>query len=107
MRAGKLDRVIEIRRPSLVDDGYGNLVPGAPETVGTMRAQIVQSSTEEFFRAWGTADETAIIFRMRFIDLYLSDEIREGGEDGTEYDIREIKEIGRRRGLEVRCVSKP
>ena len=105
MRAGKLDKVIEIRRPSQTDDGFGNLVPGPAATVYTMRAQIVQSSTEEFFRAWGTTDQTAVIFRTRFIDdVYLSDEIR---CETIEYDIKEIKEIGRRRGLELRCVSKP
>lgn len=103
MKAGKLDQVIEIRRPTLVDDGWGNQTPGAPETIATMRAHVIKASTEEFFRAWGTTDETAVVFRLRFIDdVRTSDQIR---WDSVDFDIKEITEIGRRRGVELRCVS--
>ncbi|WP_457661095.1 hypothetical protein [Sinorhizobium medicae] len=30
MRAGKLDNTIEVKRETLIDDGYGNQVPGGP-----------------------------------------------------------------------------
>ena len=104
MRAGKLDNTIEIRRQA--DDGvdeYGNPVPGTVSTVATLRAQIVQASTDEFIRAWGANDETVIIFRTRWLDdMTLSDTVR---HDGTDFNLKEIKPIGRRRGLELRCVA--
>jgi SPP1 family predicted phage head-tail adaptor len=105
MRAGKLDNVVQIVRPGgWVDDGWGNEVPGAETIVATMRAQVLQASTEEFMRAWGSTSETAMIFRIRHVDgVAITDKIR---HDGTNYDIKEIKPIGRRRGLELRCVRK-
>jgi SPP1 family predicted phage head-tail adaptor len=104
MRAGKLDNTIEIRRKA--DDGvdeYGNPVPGTVSTVATLRAQIVQASTDEFIRAWGANDETVIIFRTRWLDdMTLSDTVR---HDGVDFNLKEIKPIGRRRGLELRAVA--
>ena len=78
MRAGKLDHIIQLRRPTLIDDGWGQMVPGGPtETYATMRGQLIQSSTEEFIRNWGISDETAVIFRLRHIDIVqLADEVR-------------------------------
>lgn len=105
MRAGKLDQVVQLRRATIVDDGWGGQAPGPTETYATMRAQVIQTSTEEFIRSWGIADETAVIFRLRFIDdVTLADEVR---CDGADFNIKEIKPIGRRRGIELRCVSKP
>lgn len=102
MRSGKLDNVIEIVRPGgYVDDGYGNQVPVGETIIATMRAQVIQASTEEFMRAWGAAEERAIIFRLRWLsDVRLSDKVR---HDGTDYNLKEVKPIGRRRGLELRC----
>ncbi|MBN7759996.1 phage head closure protein [Nitratireductor aquibiodomus] len=104
MRAGKLDNVIEIVRPGgYVDDGYGNQVPVGETIIATVRAQIIQASTEEFMRAWGASTERAIIFRLRWLDdVRLSDKVR---HDGTDYNLKEVKPIGRRRGLELRCAA--
>lgn len=100
MRSGKLDREITIERHTVTgDDGYGN--PAMTWTaVATLRAQIVQASIEEFMRNWGAASETAIVFRTRYLDgVKLSDRVVCEGEN---HDIKELKEIGRRRGLEIR-----
>lgn len=102
MRAGRLDNLIEIVRPGgYVDDGYGNQVPGPDIVLASMRAQIIQANTEEFIRAWGASSETIMIFRTRWLDdVLLSDKVR---HEGTDYNLKEIKPIGRRRGLELRC----
>jgi SPP1 family predicted phage head-tail adaptor len=104
MRAGKLDQTIEIRRQvNDAVDPYGNPVPGTISTVATMRAQIIQASTEEFIRGWGANSEAVMIFRTRwFDDVTLADGVR---HDGVDYNLKEIKPIGRRRGLELRCVA--
>jgi SPP1 family predicted phage head-tail adaptor len=102
MRAGKLDRVITIERQGPAEnDGYGNPLPGQTWTlIATMRAQIIQATTEEFMRAWGVSSEMAIVFRTRFVDdVRLADRVT---YDGRQHDIKEVKELGRRRGLEIR-----
>ncbi|WP_024324595.1 head-tail adaptor protein [Sinorhizobium medicae] len=105
MRSGKLDNVIEVKRETLVDDGYGNQVPGGPpETIATLRAQIIETSTEEFVRSWGISADRLRIFRTRFLDGVLMTDIVV--HNGSQYDLKELKPIGRRRGLELRCVER-
>ncbi len=101
MRAGKLDRTIIVSR---FDAGAVNAY-GTPEPtyapIATVRAQVVQSSTEEFLSGQGATAETAIIFRIRYIPgLTTADRV---GHEGRSFNLIEIKEIGRRHGLELRC----
>lgn len=104
MRSGKLDQTIQIVRPGgWVDDGYGGQVPTGESVLATLRAQIIQASTEEFMRSWGASSEAAIVFRTRhFDDVHVADKVR---HDGVDYNLKEVKNIGRRRGLELRCVA--
>lgn len=103
MRAGKLDRTITIERFSSTTDDFGTPV----ETwtpVATLRAQVIQSSTEEFLSTQGATDATVIVFRTRWLDgITTSDQL---GYEGKPFNIREVKEIGRRRGTEIRCEAK-
>lgn len=104
MRAGKLDKVITVMRweNEPEPDKYGTVTPAWVERA-EVRAQIVQASSEEFIRN-GAIDETLIIFRIRFLDGVTSaDCVKYGGAD---YDIKEIKEIGRRQGLEIRAIAR-
>lgn len=102
MRAGKLDRIIDIQRLSRTVDDYGTETEAwAP--VATLRAQLVQSSTEEFMSSFGSSAETAAVFRIRYRDdLLTSDRVTYWGQS---YDVKEIKELGRREGLDLRCVA--
>ncbi|QIA23094.1 phage head closure protein [Mesorhizobium sp. AA22] len=99
MRAGRLDREIVIERVTLVDDGTGNQT----ETwtpLATLRAQLIEASTEEFIRSYGASSETATIFRTRYMaEVTLADRVSYNGQP---HNLIEIKEIGRRRGLELR-----
>ena len=103
MRAGKLDRVITIDAyMASGTDEYGNPVE-AWNAIATMRAEIVQASTEQFLRNYGQAEETAVIFRTRYLEgVNTTHRIRSAG---LTYDIKEVVEIGRRRGLEIRAVA--
>jgi len=101
MRAGNLDRSITIQAVTVttIDDN------GTPVTAwddfANVRAQSIQAGADEYLRGYGEGDNLATIFRIRWLDgltpahrvIY----------DGTILNIREIKEIGRRRGLELRC----
>lgn len=102
MRAGKLDKSISIDRLSRTVNDYGTEVEAwAP--VATVRAQLVQASTEEFMRSAGSISETAVVFRVRYReDLATSDRVT---HQGQAYDVKEIKELGRRAGLDLRCVA--
>ena len=104
MRAGKLDRLITIQRAKDVDDGMGNQTPTWAK-LADLRAQIVQASTEEYIRSYGASDDTVIIFRTRYFPgVKNEDQIIYAG---AEFDIKETKELGRKQGLEIRCVSRP
>lgn len=101
MRAGNLDRTITLDAfaPGPPDDyGSGSPVWSAFKTV---RAQLVTMSTEEYLRAYGETAETAIVFRIRFTEGVTTE--HRVGYDGRNFNIREVKEIGRRKGLELRC----
>lgn len=102
MRAGKLDKTITIERHAITVDDYGTQTEGWSQ-IATVRAQLVQSSTEEFIRSFGSTGETAVIFRIRHRDgLKVADRVT---NQGQVFDVKEIKELGRREGLELRCVA--
>lgn len=101
MRAGKLDNSISIIRETFQDDGHGNQVPIAATVYANLRAQVIEASTEEFIRAWGASSESVIVFRTRWADgITLADKVR---HESTDYLLKQIKPIGRRRVLELRC----
>jgi len=102
MRAGKLDKTITIERAATTVDDYGTPAEGWT-TVATVRAQLIQSTTEEFMSAGGANSETATIFRIRHMDgLTLADRVT---YNARAFDLKEIKELGRREGLDLRCVA--
>jgi SPP1 family predicted phage head-tail adaptor len=102
MRAGKMDSVITIQRYSrVVDEGGGSVLTWTD--LVTLRAQIIQATTEEFMRNSGARDETVVIFRTRYFDdVKTADRIV---YDGVNHNIKEVKEIGRGRGLDIRTVA--
>lgn len=100
MRAGKFDRQIVIQRFTNTVNDYGTPVE-TWTTFATVRAQIIQQSTEEFIRNFGASDETVIVFRVRWIgEITTADRVL---FDGDSHNIKETKQIGRRAGLELRC----
>lgn len=102
MRAGKLDRTIVIERATNTVDAYGTPTMSWA-AVATVRAQRIQSSTEEFMRNFGASTEAAIVFRIRHMDgIHPADRVKEGS---ATYDLKEIKELGRREGMDLRCTA--
>ncbi|WP_223177235.1 head-tail adaptor protein [Sphingobium jiangsuense] len=97
-----MDRTITIERVTTTVDDFGTPISGWA-TVATIRAQRIQATTEEFMRSFGASTETAVIFRIRHMDgLTLADRVKEGS---AVFDLKEIKELGRREGLELRTVA--
>lgn len=102
MRAGKLDRIITIERVATTVDDNGTPVEGWT-LVASVRAQRVKLTTEEFLRAFGSTQEAVAIFRIRHLDgLTLADRLTCEGET---FDLKGIEPLGRREGLELRCIA--
>ncbi len=102
MMAGKLDREIVIQSLANTVDDYGTPVE-TWTTFATVRAQVVQLTASEFLRSFGASSETAIIFRIRYlVGVTLAHRV---SYNGGLYNLKEIKEIGRRRILELRCLK--
>ena len=100
MRAGLLDRTIYVERVATAPSDSG-AVAEAWTRVATLRAQLVQTSVEEFMRAYGASSEAVVVFRTRYLSgVTLADRISYGG---MTFNVKDIKEIGRRKGLELRC----
>ena len=102
MRAGNLTKTIQLQRSAQTVDEYGTPSEGWA-TIATVRAQLIQSTTEEFLRSYGTTSEAAMVFRIRHMaGIAPTDRVL---FDGTAYDLKEVKELGRREGLDLRCTA--
>jgi SPP1 family predicted phage head-tail adaptor len=100
MRAGNLDRVIEIQRRTTGLDLYGTPIE-TWTTFATMRAQMLANATDDREGARDNTTETSIMFRIRWLDgVTLENRIT---FERQQFAIRETKELGRRVGLEITC----
>lgn len=98
MQAGKLDRVIEIQRPTTTLDLYGTPTQGWA-TFASMRAQLLAFSTDTREGQRGGTTDTTITFRTRWLDgVNLENRVLYGEQA---FKIIQIKEIGRRVGLDL------
>ncbi len=96
---GNMDRRITIERERETVKPSGSVVKAwAPFAI--VWAEVLQQTASEFFTGYGEAETSTVIFRVRFQPgITTSDRIV---YDGTAYGLKEIKEIGRRDGLELR-----
>lgn len=98
MRAGALDRTIIIERAAYSVNEYGTEV-AAWSTVATLRAERIANEALPRTEGAPSTDRTAT-FRMRFLaGLTFNDRML---FEGAPWTIRDIQEIGRRRGLEIK-----
>lgn len=103
MRAGKMDRRITIRGTTLVPDGYGGWIEGGVTDIATVWASAQQQGGREFIAADQVQSERRVVFRLRYrSDLDTTNTVL---FEGTEFNIREVRELGRRAGLELHCTS--
>jgi head-tail adaptor len=104
LRAGAMDRVITIQGVVVSIDAFGSTAETWSDLI-TTRAQLITSSAKEFIHDYGASSVTTSIFRTRYVpDITLANRVL---YDGGTYLLKEIAEIGRRRGLELRCVQQP
>lgn len=100
MRAGNLDRIIEIQRRTTGLDLYGTPVE-TWTTFATMRAQLLKNATDDREDARGHTTDAVLTFRMYyFASLSLNDRLL---YEGRQFEVKQITEIGRRAGMDVNC----
>jgi SPP1 family predicted phage head-tail adaptor len=99
LNIGSMDRRINIERETETVKPSGSVVKSwAP--VATVWAEVLQQSASEFFTGYGEAETGTVIFRVRYRPgITTADRVT---YDGTTFDLKEIKELGRRDALELR-----
>jgi head-tail adaptor len=100
MRAGNLDRVIQIERRITALDLYGKPID-TWALVATMRAQKLENAVSDREGARGDTTDNVITFRMRWLDGVTPN--NRVSFEGLALKIMTIKEIGRRVGLDITC----
>lgn len=100
MRAGNFDRIIELQRRGTGLDLYGTPVETWSK-LATMWAQVLQFATDDREGARGHTTDATITFRIHWLDgVTLENRVT---YEGNSYTIRQIKEIGRRVGMDITC----
>lgn len=101
MRAGLMDRVVTLQRVSTAPTDSGAVTETWADTV-TLRAQLVSTAVEELNKSQGDVTNFAITIRTRWWhDFRLSDRLVYQNQI---FNITQTKEIGRRRGIEIKAV---
>ena len=100
MKAGRMSETVTIERETEAVSPAGTVTP-TWATIATRRAEVIQAGTTDLLKPFGEEGQAAIVFRVRYVaDVTTKDRLTYRGQA---YDIRDIKEIGRRRGLDLRC----
>lgn len=100
--AGKLDRIITVERLTETVEASG-AVSEVWTPIATIRAELVQQTAQEFLAGTAEGERINAVFRIRWrSDLVLGDRIIHAG---IAYNLKEVAEIGRRIGLELRAVA--
>lgn len=97
--AGKLDRSIRIERAHR-EPGYAGAETIVWTSVATVPAELMQAETIETAEARGIRAIDALTFRLRFVALSSDDRLI---YDGQPFNIVRVRELGRRRALEITC----
>ncbi len=102
IRSGKLDRQITLERLTETVAPSGSVTKAWAE-IATVRAEIVEQSADEYLSGYGSGESGSIVFRIRYLDgLTTADRVT---YKGAAYDIDQLVELGRRRGLELRVTG--
>ena len=101
MKAGLLTEEIRIERATTDINEYGGVVHSWA-LVAVVRAERFEQSTTEYIRNFGASDEELVIFRARFVEGVTT--AHRVLWRGLPFNIKQIAPIGRRVGVELRCV---
>ncbi len=98
MKAGDLDRHIDLLKRRLVENATGEQEEVFEEGL-TAWAQVISNKGRDYFAAAQVHNEETLLFRIRYrTDIDSKDRV---GYQGKQYNIANIAEIGRREGIEI------
>lgn len=101
MRAGKLDRSIDLQRNVETKSSTGSVTSAWTNFAAGLRAEKIDATADETPRTFGEAEAITMTFRIRYVgNLTTADRVI---YEGVPFNLVGITEIGRRRGLELRC----
>lgn len=98
MKAGKLDRRVEIKVKTATRNSFGEEVISYT-TLATVWAEVLPVTGREFYTAQQFVPEAQLKMRIRFREDF--DETAKITYDNKDYDILYLAEIGRADGLEI------
>jgi len=102
MRAGDLDRRITIQSYSYERDDFGGEIPIWTDAAAVW-AQVAQEGGREFLGAETIRSERKVVFRLRWLPgITVTHRVL---YDGREHNILEVRELGRREGLELHTTT--
>lgn len=115
MRSGDLDRRIMIQRVTIEFSPSGSPIE-TWNTLATVWAKVDQQSGREFFATAQVVSERKTVFRIRWLpDLTVLDRVvypvvdlgspPEEPPASSIYDISEVRELGRREGIELHATA--
>lgn len=120
MQGGKLDRRIDIERKAIVQDAYGQQIETWGKISARRAASAVPVSGDERFASSQFVGKKVLEFRIRYSAALANvnplDRIvyPAGAADSPTpepaeheiYDIQDVREIGRREGLQIFAISR-
>src|SRR3546814_1174641 len=97
MRTGDMDRRVTLQRFTTTQDEYGEEIQTWTD-LATVFAEVRQQGGKEYLVAATTLAERRVVFFLRwFPGLTVEDRV---SYDGLLHNIKEVREIGRRDGVE-------
>lgn len=104
MRSGELDKSIAIQTNTPVQDAFGEPIDSWATTV-TVAAKVMPTRGGERFTAQQYVGRTVVTFKIRWRTTPPTVKNRIV-YDGRTYDITDVRELGRREGLEIDATAR-
>lgn len=103
MRAGELDRTIELQSATTSPNSFGEPVE-TWTTYVTLAARVTPQRGNERFAAHQIIGRAVTTFRVRYrAGVTIEHRIR---YDSRDWDIHDVREVGRREGLEIDATAR-
>jgi SPP1 family predicted phage head-tail adaptor len=106
MRAGELDRRISLMRNQPSQSARGGLTDNWV-AIATLYASVKYDRGGERFATQQVVGQGIVTFRVRWDAAWSDFNVKDRVSfDGRDYDVRDVREIGRREGIEIDATAR-
>jgi head-tail adaptor len=102
--AGKLQHFVTIERAQRLKTGTAGTVSTVWTAHATARAELVEQVATDEQKPSGTSVRERLTFRLRYLAITPADRLR---FRDRQFGIVQVRELGRRQGLEIVCEAQP